>query len=57
MDQCRGMLQGLQQVGLEGFLEQGGHGPGGAYPFGSHRLAVAIIADHDTAQALAQVGQ
>src|SRR5699024_3037625 len=51
------VFQGLDQVGVQGVLEQGGHGTGGADLSGSHRLAVIGVGADDPAQPLFQVLQ
>ena len=49
-------LEGLDQVGLEGVLEQGRHGAGGLEVAGGHGRAAVGVAHHDAAQALLEVG-
>ena len=56
VDKGGGALQGLHQVGLDGLLQEGGHGPLGVELAASHRLAGEIVAHHDAAQPLFQVG-
>ena len=56
VDEGGSALQGLDQVGLQGVLQQGGHGPGGLQITGGDRLLVIGIAHDDVAQALLQVG-
>ena len=56
VDEGRGALQSLDQVGLQGVLQQGGHGPGGLQIAGGDRLFVIGVAHDDAAQSLLQVG-
>jgi D-isomer specific 2-hydroxyacid dehydrogenase, NAD binding domain len=53
----RGVLECLQQVGLDGLARDDGHGAGGIELFGRDWLAVARVADDDPAEAGAQVPQ
>ena len=48
-------LEGLHEVGLDGVLEQHGHGAAGADVVGGERLARLAVAERDAAEALAQV--
>ena len=55
VDQGRGMLQGLDQVGLQGVLQQGRHSPLRLQVMGGHRVAGIGVAHHDPAQPGLQV--
>ncbi len=55
--QRRGVFEGLQQVGLEGFLEQHRHGTGGTNLLGGDRRAAAVQAHDHPAQAPTQIDQ
>jgi hypothetical protein len=55
VDDGRGVLQGLHEVGHQGVLHQDGHGPGRAEVLGRHRLAGLVHADDDAAEPLAHV--
>ncbi len=57
VDQGRGVLQGLDQIGLYGILQQGGHGPLGLQVGGGNRPVVIGVAHDDTGQALLQILQ
>ena len=57
VDEHGGALQGLHQVGLDGLLQQGGHGPLGVDVPGVDGVAVHVVGHGDVAQALLQVGQ
>ena len=50
------VLQGLDEVRVQGILQQGGHGTGGTDLTGGHRLAVVGVGTHDPGQTLLQVG-
>ena len=52
----RRALERLHEVGLQGVLEQGGHGASGLELAGSHRLAGVGVAHDDAAQTLLEVG-
>ena len=56
VDKGRGTLQGLDQVGLEGILQQGGHGPGCLQIASGHRLVVVGIGHDHAAETFLQVG-
>src|SRR5699024_265590 len=51
------VLQGLDQVGVDGVLQQGGHGPGRADLPGGDGLAVVGVGADDPGQTLFQVVQ
>ena len=51
------VLQGLDQVGVDGVLQQGGHGAGCADLAGRHRLAVVSVGADNPGQAGLQIGQ
>ena len=57
VDDGGGAFQGLDQVGLDGILEQGRHGALGLQIMGSDRLIVVGIAHDDPAQAGLQIHQ
>ena len=50
MDQCRGMFQGLHQVGLQRVFQQNRHGPGSAEVRCGHRPLVPRFGHDDPAQ-------
>ena len=56
MDKGGGVLQGLDQVGLEGVLEQGGHSALGVQIAGGDGLLVVGVAHHQTGQTVLQIG-
>ena len=56
VDKRGGVLQGLDQVGLEGVLEQGGHSALGVQVAGGDGLLIIGVAHHQTGQTLLQVG-
>ena len=56
VDEGGGALQGLDQVGLEGVLQQGRHGAFGLEVVGGDGLAVVGVAHDDAGQALLEVG-
>ena len=55
VDDGGGPLQGLDQIGLQGVLEQGGHSAGGLQVARGDGLVVVGVAHHHPAQALLQV--
>ena len=55
VDEGGGMLQRLDQVGLQGVLQQGGHGALGLQVVGGDRLAVIGVGHDHPAQACLQV--
>ena len=57
VDDGRSAFERLEQVGLEGVLEDGRHGPCGVQVLRGDALALVRVADDDPAQALAQVVQ
>ena len=57
MHQDGGVLQGLEQVGLQRVAHDHGHGPGPSKIFGSDRAARGVEAHHDGAESAAHVGQ
>ena len=56
MHEGRGAFQGLDQVGLQGVLQQRGHRTFRLQVVGGYGFIVIGVADDDTAQALLQVG-
>mgnify|MGYP002508014807 CR=1 FL=1 len=56
VDKGGGVLQGLDQVGLEGVLEQGGHSALGVQIAGGDGLLVVGVAHHQTGQTVLQIG-
>ena len=56
VDQGGSALQGLHQVGLDGFLEDDRHRAGYAEVLGGDRSTRLVVADDDSAHSLAQVG-
>ena len=56
VDKGRGTLQGLDQVGFEGILQQGGHGPGCLQIASGHGLVVVGIGHDHAAETFLQVG-
>ena len=56
MDKRGGPLQRLHQIGLDGILEQGGHGPLGLQLPGGDRLLVPGVTHHDGRQLFLEVG-
>ncbi len=56
VDEGRGTLQGLDQVGLQSVLQQGGHGALGFQVMGGDRLAVIGVGHDHPAQPFFQVG-
>ena len=57
VDEGGGALQGLDQIGLHGVLEQGGHGALGLQVGGGHGLVVVGVGHHHPAQPGLQVHQ
>ena len=57
MDEHRGVLERLQEVGLDGVAHDHRHGPGGLQLLRRHRLTGRGVADDDAAHALPQVAQ
>ena len=57
MDEGGGALQGLDQVGLQGVLQQGSHSPFRLQIVGGHRPAVVGVGHDNAAQLLLQVHQ
>ena len=57
MDDGGVVLEGLDQVGVDGVLEQGGHGAGRADLPGGDRLAVVGVGADDAGQPLLQIVQ
>ena len=57
VDEGRGALQGLDQVGLDGVLEQGGHSSLGPEIVGGYGGAGAAVGHHHPAQPSLQVGE
>ena len=57
VDQGGGVLQGLHQVGLDGVLQQGGHGPLGLQIGGGDGLVVIGVAHDDPGQPRLQILQ
>ena len=51
VDEHRGVLQRLEEVGLEGVPQDHGHGPGAPQLLGGHRATPDVEADHDLARA------
>ena len=57
VDEGGGALQGLDQVGLDGVLEQGGHGPLGLEIVGGNGSSGAGVGNHHAAQPGLQIRQ
>ena len=55
VNKSRGVLNGLDQVGGDGFFEEGHHGTGHFKSLGKHGFALIIVADHDAVKTLAEV--
>src|SRR5258708_13657287 len=55
MDESRRAFGGLDEVGEDGFAEQGHHGAGGVEVLREDRLAGAGLADDDAAEACAEI--
>ena len=50
VDEHRGVLGGLQQVGFDGVLHDDGHGTCRMEVLGTHRLTAAGVGDDDAPQ-------
>ena len=50
------IFKGLDKVGLQGVFQKRGHRAGRLELAAGHELVVVGVADHDTAQALVNVG-
>ncbi len=57
VDKGRVVFQGLDQIGLQGFLQQHRHRPGRLYVDGVDRFALAGIANNNPPDPFLQVGQ